>query len=294
MANTDPGQALRARLGEDVDDPTLWDAVENLTREAQATHPKIALADEVWAEHLARALRRVEPSSWPTCATELRGADLWLACGLSIGDKHALEQFEHTLMPQVDRALRRFCLGEDERTDLRQRTRIRLLVATPGTPPRISQYTGRGSLAGWVRTTAGRLALNLRRDEPQHAAIDAAPELVMQSTPELARIRRERRSLFSSALTDAFAALARRDRTLLRLRYADEMTAVTLARAYGVHESTMSRWLASARASMVDRFRQIISAQLTDSTELAELMQVMHSQLDASLNTLLATTSPPS
>jgi predicted RNA polymerase sigma factor len=67
------------------------------------------------------------------------------------------------------------------------------------------------------------------------------------------------------------------------------MTAVSLARAYQVHESTMSRRLAKARAAVVEHLEQIVNRGTTDSETLTHLLAAAQSGLDLSLHDLLRT-----
>lgn len=184
-------------------------------------------------------------------------------------------------------------MSPDESSEIRQRVRIHLLVAEPDAVPRITQYTGRGSLGGWLRTVAARQALSARRSEKRVAPIEDVPELALHDTPEFNCLRHEHRSLFVGKLKEAFGALDRHERTLLRLRYANGMTAVSLAKTYGVHESTMSRRLASARKQMASNFERCVLTALGLRAALPEFLAVMQSRLDASLQSLFATQSPP-
>ncbi len=270
---------------------TAWeDGLWAETQAAAQTHPHCELDAATWASVLARAqAAAAEARSDPD---SLQTADLWLATSLGQGDERALQIFESTLMPEVDRALRRFALSQDEHLELRQRVRIRLLVSQDGTaPPRIATYAGLGRLAPWVRTISARLALNLRRDTRKHAALDEIPEFALPATSEIASLRSEDRSLFVSLLKAAFRELSPADRTLLRLRYAQNMTAVSLARAYGVHESTLSRRLASARKAMADNFRRGAAAHLGVDAS-TDVFGLVHSRVESSLESLLASVDP--
>jgi len=264
----------------------LWTETENAARE----HSGLTVDPADWAAVLARACRSAGDAS--TALSSLRVADLWLATALGAGDERALETFEAALMPEVERALRRFSLSDDEHSELRQRVRIRLLVSEkPPEPPRIATYEGLGSLAAWVRTISARLALNLRRDQREHAALEDVPEFALPGTPEVASLRAEHRSLFVASLKDAFRKLPARDRTLLRLRYAQNMTAVSLARLYGVHESTLSRRLAAARTSMAENFRRI-AAERMGAANPAEVLGLLQSHVETSLESLLSSREP--
>jgi len=280
--------AMRVLLAELEVDADLEDIVVRLETTARATHPEVELDAAAWGCALGRALEGVPAASYVARLSALPVADLWLAAAAAAGVPAAIETFERVLIPEVDRALRRFSLAPDDFDELRQCVRVRLLVAGGSTGARIGQYRGRGSLAGWVRTVATRTALNERRasgaptDEP-----DELPRL-LASTPELAQVRREHQELFIRAFRAAFGDLTSRARNLLRLRHIDDLPLENLARAYQVHVSTASRWLASARDALATAFATRASAELGDARAVAELVELAQSRFHGNLRSLLS------
>ena len=75
-------------------------------------------------------------------------ADLYLARACCAGDARALATFDEKFLAQVPAILARH-RARDAADEVRQLVRERLFVA----PPKIASYTGRGSLAGWLRIT---------------------------------------------------------------------------------------------------------------------------------------------
>lgn len=258
------------------------------TAEARAEHPALAVDDIVFAERLASVLG----GDGQTRIDELRVPDLYLSCALAARDPSALEWFEEHLVPQIDRGLRSFTLSSDERDELRQRIRIRVLLSSADTPARISTYSGRGSLAGWIRTVASRLASNHRRDDRPHAELDRIPELALTDTPEFSCLREQDRVVFRECLRGAFGSLDSRQRAIIRLHYGNGMAAVALARSYNVHESTMSRWLAAARVAMAECFKTLAVEAVGEQGSATNLLELIRSRLDLSLQSLFATTTP--
>jgi len=193
--------------------------------------------------------------------------------------------FEQRLDPEIRLALGRFSLSDDQRAELAQRVRVRLLVGTEDSPARIGLYRGWGSLEGWARTISARLALNAIRDRKDAVPLSRSPDLLGVS-PEFEALRSNRRALFLDALREAFRSLGQRERALLRLRYLDGVQANALARSYGVHESTMSRWLAGARTELQARFEAKARALVKEDAGVAELLGVMQSRFGESLQQL--------
>jgi RNA polymerase sigma-70 factor, ECF subfamily len=106
---------------------------------------------------------------------------------------------------------------------------------------KLSSYTGRGSLEGWLRTVLAQEYVNryrktkrlvsLEEESEQGAQFTAAdPEAVVPADSRLAR-----------ATDEAIAQLSAEDRTVLSAYYLDERTLAEIARMLGVHESTISR-----------------------------------------------------
>ncbi|HZU81492.1 MAG TPA: sigma factor-like helix-turn-helix DNA-binding protein, partial [Polyangiaceae bacterium] len=105
---------------------------------------------------------------------------------------------------------------------------------------------------------------------------------------ELARERY--RDAFAPAFAAAVAGLERRDRTLLRLHLLGGVSLEQLAAVYGVHRATVVRWLAAARAQVLDATRANLIARLgVRADELESLMGLVQSRFDVSVERLFAT-----
>lgn len=268
-----------------TNDPELAAALNSLVATGMQTHEDFAPGAEALARQLSACFEGREPSAWLEHLGTLNAADVWLCAALAEGDAGAVRVFESRLGPEISLALRRFSLSQDEHAELAQRVRVRLLVATDDGSPRIGLYRGWGSLEGWTRTLTARLALNAIRDRKGAEPIDRAPDL-LGASPEFAALRSSRRGLFMQALRKAFASLGHRERALLRLRYLDGVQANALAGSYDVHESTMSRWLASARTELQARFDAEARTLVTDDEAVAELLGAMQSRFGQSLQEL--------
>ncbi|MEM6292794.1 MAG: sigma-70 family RNA polymerase sigma factor [Myxococcota bacterium] len=258
------------------------------TQTARAAHPGVSVTPAAWAAALLTST-----AGDGAQLADLQVADLWLATALSSGDATAMSTFETALMPEVDRAILRFCSDAEARTELRQRVRIRLLVSRgPNLPARIRSYAGQGRLAAWVRTAAGRLAINVQKAARAHAPLDDLPETVLPQSPEIALLRSEDRVVFKELLKASFRILDDRDRTLLRLRYGQGMTATAIARAYGVHESTLSRRLAAARRCMAEAFEQRAAETYGTASDggTVNAWRFVQSQVEWNLESILRTT----
>jgi RNA polymerase sigma-70 factor (ECF subfamily) len=223
-----------------------------------------------------------------------RALDLYVACGCALGEVVWLKCFDERFLQQIKAAVRQITSDASFVDDATQRVRERLLVASAGAPPKIAEYSGHGSLNGFVRVVAGRTALNLlrsiRRDPPK-AEFDTQVELkAVRLDPALEHIKRECRALFGEAFRQSMSELSDRDATVLRLHYLSGMADEDIAGIYRVHRATISRWVANARQTLLSATRERLahSVQLT-STEVDDLMASAQSQLDVTFSTLMRT-----
>ncbi len=108
---------------------------------------------------------------------------------------------------------------------------------------KLGSYTGRGSLEGWLRTVMAQEYVNRYRKQRRLVSLDEESEEGTQfaaADPE-AVVAVDARL---EAVTDeVLAALPAEDRFVLASYYLDGRTLAEIARALGVHESTISRKL---------------------------------------------------
>jgi len=257
-----------------------WQAA---TRSARAAFPDVKGDDDAFAAHAE------------TCRE--RGAraehlpDVFLAWAAGRGDGAALRHFERRVAPDVEAAARRVDRAPAFADEVRQALRVRLLVAEDGRA-RIADYVGRGPLRGWVGVAALRIALNLKRSG-RPAGQDVLAELVSgEADPELRHLKTLYRAEFREALEAALTALPERQRAILRLSFVDGLRLAQLARLYHVHESTASRWVSQAAATVVEDARRRLVARLSLSpSSLDSVTRMVASNLDLSIARILG--NPP-
>jgi RNA polymerase sigma-70 factor, ECF subfamily len=254
--------------------------------------------DAPFAEHV-----RVARAAWPTLALDAATYRAWLvdACGgeaalrarlpaldpaesvlcwsAGIGDVEAHRLFELHYMHQIGSALRRFGGDAAFVDEVAQRVRVKLLVAKPGAPAPITRYALGSGLGGLVRTAAVREALSLRRgDKPSEpdATLDA---LVGETDPELRALKDRYASAFQRAFTAAVAALAPRERHLLRLSLSAKASIDDIARMHQTHRATAARWLNAARDELARRTREHLQAELAiEEDELQSLLRLIRTE----------------
>ncbi|MCB9561762.1 MAG: hypothetical protein H6708_15270 [Kofleriaceae bacterium] len=220
-------------------------------------------------------------------------ADLLLALGCAAGQAAAVRRFDDLHVARIASWLAPIERDAAVIDEVRQRVRTRALVGDADRAPRIADYSARGPLGAWVRVIALREHANIHRDAARDPAGDGDDALVERATaaepsPELAALRGRYLPLMSDAVRAALRALPPRDRTLMRLAYVDGLALDAIGRMYAVNKSTVSRWLAGARAQVVAATIAHVRAELHASEAEAEsLLGLVRSSLELSLPGLL-------
>lgn len=248
--------------------------------------PTVRASPRAWAARVQTLCASVDPSSHADAISGADPEEQLLVAALTEGNARAVAVFEASYMPEVDRALRRFSLDADRRAEYRQQACVRMLVGEPPNPPRIHEFHGRGRLRGWIRTVTARLVLNGERDARAHEPVEELLDGLVARPVQTNKHDPRRHAQFQALLRTSFRALSRRERTILRMRYLDNIPATALARVYKVHESTMSRWLSSAREQLLSLFEGRAVAELGGRDQADELIALVESRVDLSLQGL--------
>jgi RNA polymerase sigma-70 factor (ECF subfamily) len=174
----------------------------------------------------------------------LRVEELALARACAAGNDAAWETFLTRYREKLYQAALRIAREDSAARDLADTLYAELYGTTSRDGKRVSKlssFTGRGSLEGWLRTVLAQEFVNRYRRTKRLVSLDeesdegsqfAAPE------PETAPIIDSRLEL---ATGSALAALSAEDRTILAAYYLDGRTLAEIASMLGVHESTVSR-----------------------------------------------------
>jgi RNA polymerase sigma-70 factor (ECF subfamily) len=279
VAAPDKWQLLRAFEASSGDE-ALADALVAVWDGARAAWPGVELAPERFMGWLA-ARHQGDLAA-------LRTGDLYLACACLQRDGQALAALDAAVISRLGRAIEGVEPSRDFVDEVSQRVRERLIL---GDPPRLTEYAGQGSLLGWARTMAVRLALNLKRDggkeQPEEAELFAQVPLSGPDV-ELQYVRAQHRADFTGAFKDALAGLDPRERNLLRLSYLDRLAIDQIGAIYRVHRATAARWLNAARETLVAGTREHLGARLKPSVEeLDALLAALQSNMEISLKGML-------
>ena len=262
---------------------------------AHARWPADWISDGDFIEHLrARIPTAAADGSGgdPAAAlSRLAVADLYLACASARGVAPAVEAFARTVLREVDAHVASFDRSPAFADEVRQNLAARLLVAAPGERPKLDDYAGSAPLSAWVRVAAIRTALNLRRRKAFSTEIAddrAIAEHAAGGNVEVEHMRRRYQVPFETAIGKALGSLSTRDRTLLRLRMVEGMEVEAIATMYGVHRTTVTRWIGACQDQLLHDTRRILRDDFGLAlAEIDSLAGLVRSQLHVSLARLL-------
>lgn len=177
--------------------------------------------------------------------------------------------------------------------DALQELRRRLLV---GSPPRIADYAGQGSLGAWIRVAAVRVAINLRHHEAARGGDpgwQGTETLAGTRDPELEFIKAQYQGDFSAALREAFDDLTADERTMLRFYVIDRLNIAEIASIFGIGRSTVGRRIVRCREKVLDSVRGRLKERLhLTSEELDSLIGAVRSDVNITISRVLAGRGP--
>jgi len=233
----------------------LEQAVVHAVKAARDAWPDLRIDHRSFAEYLVARL----PA--PTCAAlaSLHVSDLFLAWACSQGDRRALSEFERRMLAPAGKYVGRFDPSPSFVDDVRQEVREKLFMRRR----RVQEYRGRGPLAAWVRVTAVRAALNMRRGrEAAREPLSLDTSLAGPGDPEIDYLHAISVRDFSEAFHQAIAELPQQEREVLRLHYLEGQDKAEIAARYGVHRTTISRAMARSREMLMHGTRRLIAERL--------------------------------
>ncbi|WP_394840964.1 RNA polymerase subunit sigma-70 [Pendulispora brunnea] len=282
---------LRAEVTATPWTPVLLEkTLAEISARARDAYPELQLGAEAF---LAHAAARVSSAAE---LEQLRSGDLYLACASLHRDRAALRILEERFFSRLDPALGKLRLTAERVADVKQSLRDQLLVGTAATPPRLSAFTGRGDLHGWLRVTAVRAALRLARKGKRELPMEDDALLAAHTSnddPELAYIKEIYRAQFKEAFQSALDSLSDREKNLLRQNIVDGLGIDDLSGLYRAHRATVARWLASARELLLRRTRErFIRTARISNEECDSIMRLVHSQLDGTVRRRLQEIAP--
>jgi RNA polymerase sigma-70 factor (ECF subfamily) len=262
--------------------PAVAAAWEGLLATARDAWPTLGLDD---AKLVAFIGPRLSGDDLAAAIAAAPAADLVLAAACAAQEPSAHATFDRVLV-EVDAAGAATNATKDQVAEVKQMLRLQLLVPKDGKPAGIEGYRGKGPLRGWVRITATRELIRVKKKSARDVPIDRSLDRLLTSVvdPALAAMKAEYRAEFAGALREAIEDLSGEDRTLLRQQIVDEMSIDAIGAAYGVHRATAARWLNRARAALVAATHRRLADRLKlPVDQIDSVIRLVSSQLDASV-----------
>lgn len=233
------------------------------SRELKITdlRPRINLALE---KYLFVADENVSSAAVKSFVDEIRADDLCLIIACERADESAWADLVKNFDQTVKSAARKYAKNAEDAEDLASSIWAELYGlkrdADGKLKTKLSYYSGRGSLAGWLRAVTNQLAIDQFRKESKFVQIEEAREfenLANESSensenakivhasdnPEENFSRRQTEHDVADALKTAIAELGAEDRLILKLYYFDDLKLKDIGATLGFHEATASRKL---------------------------------------------------
>lgn len=201
---------------------------------------------------------------------EIRADDLCLIVACERGDEKAWEDLVANFDSTVKSAARKISSNNEDAEDLASSIWAELYGlrtdADGNKKSKLAYYSGRGSLAGWLRAVVSQLAVDQFRKQAKFVQIEEDREFenlaseaadnngdalsAHTDNPEEAFAKNAAASDVSEALSSAIAELKAEDRLILKLYYFDDLKLKDIASTFGYHEATASRKLTRVQAEI--------------------------------------------
>lgn len=281
-------EPLRSRMERHADlDQWLRRALE----QAHHTWPDLSPSDESFTVYLAE---RVPPNLEPEAALKrVRIADLYLACACAQGDPAAHAALDGRFLVQVERAAERVEAPPQVIEETKQALRQWLYIEGNGQPPRITKYSGRGSLRTWLGVVGARMALKMMVDEGRSPEVPMEERLLQCLShpavdPELQYLKGGYRVELKESLSEAFAALDPRQRDLLRMHCQEQLNIDKIGAILGIHRSTAARRLTKTRQQLLMLMRRSLMRRLRIGKDtMNSILRLLDSQLPMVLQSVI-------
>ncbi|MBK8466059.1 MAG: sigma-70 family RNA polymerase sigma factor [Chloracidobacterium sp.] len=228
--------------------------------EAKDLRPRVAAVVE---KYLLAGGSSPEHADIVTFVQEIRADDLCLIVACERGDERAWEDLVANFDSTVKSAARKISSNNEDAEDLASSIWAELYGlrqdAQGNKKSKLAYYSGRGSLAGWLRAVVSQLAVDQFRKQSKFVQIEEDREFENLASeaahgdnnhfgshtenPEDLLTEKQTSSDVTDALSAAIAELEAEDRLILKLYYFDDLKLKDIAATFGYHEATASRKL---------------------------------------------------
>ncbi len=240
---------------------------------------------------------------------EIRSDDLCLIVACERGDETAWEDLVANFDSTVKSAARKISSNNEDAEDLASSIWAELYGlrtdADGNKKSKLAYYSGRGSLAGWLRAVVSQLAVDQFRKQSKFVQIEEDREFENLANeaavgdnhhftshvedPEELLTESRTASDVTEALQAAIASLEAEDRLIMKLYYFDDLKLKDIAATFGYHEATASRKLTRIQADIRKSVEKVLIKQhgWTDS-EVKRHLSDTAASLGLNLETMFA------
>ncbi len=255
---------------------TIDEAIEHLvSRAANARQlssddirPRVASALD---KYIFRENASAEHNDIKEFIDDIRADDLCLIIACEQGDAKAWEDLVANFDATVKSAARKISANSEDAEDLASSIWAELYGlrqdADGNKKSKLAYYSGRGSLAGWLRAVVSQLAVDQYRKQSKFVQIEETREfenlaenssnhsgndLVVShaDNPEEILTDKQTSADVSKALARAIELLEPEDKLILKLYYFDDLKLKDIAGTFGYHEATASRKLVRVQSEI--------------------------------------------
>jgi RNA polymerase sigma-70 factor (ECF subfamily) len=232
-------------------------------------------------KYLLRSVKDVDADEVAGFVDSLQADDLCLIIACESGDQVAWNELVERFSTTVRSAARSASANEDAAEDLAQSIWAELYglrTRTDGSPAgKLAYYSGRGSLAGWLRAVVAQLAVDEHRKHSRLVQTEEDTDLERLAReassngkvfgaaapidPEQSVSNEVAGSEVQEALACSMRELAAEDRLLVKLYYFDNLRLREAGALLGVHEATASRRLTRIHSELRRRVGSILVEQ---------------------------------
>ena len=251
-------------------------AMQDCYAKGKARWPLLTLSLEGFRRHCVRL-------GLDDRQTAARAEDLFLVAAVLDQVPRAIAHFDEclsvavTVVTRIDRA-------PNFVDDVTQELRLKLLT---GESAKLWTYSGAGALVDWLRVTAMRIALNLKRADRLQVE-DDLPQAVFEGQEAL-QFRNWYLTDLHQALQVSFRRLTARERNLLRLHFLDGLNIERIGAVYRVNRSTIARWLVAIRTRLFRDVRDELAAKHgLDTADVKSLYRIMEQDVHVTMSRILA------
>lgn len=269
--------------------------------------PRITAAVE---KYLLRDDPDANSADISTFIDAIQADDLCLIIACERNDEGAWSDLVERFTPIVRSAARSATANEDAAEDLAQSIWAELYGLRGGKDgqrsSKLAYYSGRGSLAGWLRAVVAQLAVDTYRKQSRFVQTeeDADLDRLARNMPSLSEshaatassllnpeqviANRLAGSDMQEALNRAVKELDAEDRLLVKLYYFDGLRLREAGVVLGVHEATASRRLMRIHGDLKKRVRHILMEEFSwTESETERSFTEIGQHLDADLEALV-------